>query len=281
MSIPVIARMRSIRNNPAFRDCFGTLCLAMTVMISFLLCSSAVADEWKELKSEHFLVYYLEDDKLADEVSQHAEKYYEKIALDLGYSRYDNFWQWEKRAKIYVYRDRDEFLKATGAQEWSTGFANYSKREIISYAHNPKFLERLLPHELTHLIFRDFVGFKGEVPVWLDEGVAQWEEEDKRKMAVALLKGYISTSQIIPLSRLTQMNIAQESNAEVSRKFYVEAVTLVGFLIEKYGESKFTLFCRQLRDGANINEAISFTYSDSIQDMGELEKEWIKYYGGG
>ena len=255
--------------------------IAMMVMISFLLYRPAVADEWKELKSEHFLVYYLEDDKLADEVSQRAEKYYEKIALDLGYSRYDNFWQWEKRAKIYVYRDRDEFLKATGAQEWSTGFANYPKREIISYAHNPKFLERLLPHELTHLIFRDFVGFKGEVPVWLDEGVAQWEEEDKRKMAVALLKGYISTSQIIPLSRLTQMNIAQESNAEVSRKFYVEAVTLVGFLIEKYGESKFTLFCRQLRDGANINEAISFTYSDSIQDMGELEKEWIKYYGGG
>lgn len=254
---------------------------ALASILVPLFCCFAAADDWKELKSEHFLVYYSRDHASAGEVSRYAEKYYERIASDLGYSRYDNFWTWDKRARIYLYLDREAFLKATNAQGWSDGLANYNKKEIIGYERNPRFLDMLLPHELTHLIFRDFVGFKGEVPIWLDEGVAQWEEQEARKTAAASLKRYISMNEIIPLSRLTRMNIAREGSSDVSRKFYVEAITLVGFLIEQYGESRFTLFCRQLRDGGSLDEALSFAYPDSIRDIGELESKWIKYYEGG
>jgi hypothetical protein len=254
---------------------------AFALSVCVLLGSIAVfAGEWQELKSEHFIVYYLYDDNFAGEVSREAEKYYDRIASDLGYPRYDNFWTWDNRARIYIYRDRNSFLQATGAVDWSYGFAVYDKRTIVSYANNAKFIEALLPHEVTHLIFRDFVGFKGQIPAWLDEGVAQWEEFDKRKAAVESVRESIANKTAIPLSALTQTDISREGNAEISRKFYAESVTLVGFLIEKYGQSKFTLFCRQLRDGASINEALKFTYSDSIRDMDELEKEWIKYYGG-
>jgi len=251
------------------------------VFIFISLCSAAAAQEWKEQKSEHFIVYYLDDDNFASEASQWAEKYYVNIASDLGYSRYDNFWTWDKRVKIYIYRDRAQFLSSTGAKDWSYGFVNYNEKTIYSYANNARFLDALLPHELAHLVFRDFVGFKGEVPMWLDEGVAQWEEADKRRVAIELAKEFIAKREFIALSRLTQMNIAEESDAEVSRKFYAEAASLVGFMIKKYGESKFIVFCQQLRDGASMNAALSFAYSaDPIRDIGELEKEWIKYYGG-
>ncbi|MDD5136190.1 MAG: peptidase MA family metallohydrolase [Candidatus Omnitrophica bacterium] len=253
-----------------------------TIFISlFSVCFTAAATEdWKEVKSEHFIVGYIEDENFAEEVSHRAEQYYSKIASDLGYSRYDNFWTWENRARIYIYRTREEYLGATGAKEWSYGFASYGAKTIVSYAHSEKFLNTLLPHELTHLIFRDFVGFKGEVPVWLDEGVAQWEEEDKRKAAIEAIKELVAKKDIIPLPRLMQMDVGEVSDSEVSFKFYVEAVTIVGFLIKQHGESKFTLFCRQLRDGDTINAALSSVYSDSIRNAGELEKEWLKYYGG-
>ena len=281
MRIPVIARMRSIRSNPAFRDCFGTSCLAMTVMISFLLCSPAAAQEWKELRSGHFLVYYLKDDAFARDVSARAEEYYENIASDLGYSRYDNFWTWDSRAKIYIYRSREDYLKATAAKEWSFGLSRYDKREIVSYVYSPKFVKELLPHELAHLIFRDFVGFKGEVPVWLDEGVAQREEEGKRNTAALLLKEYIAKGDIIPLAQLTQMDIAREDDTEISRKFYVEAAALVDFLIDRYGKSSFTFFCRELRDGKTLDKALASAYgSYSVSNVEELEAAWIKYYGG-
>ena len=244
------------------------------------LCPRVTAEGWKEAKSEHFIIYYLDDDKFAEEVSAQAEQYYNKIASDLGYSRYDNFWTWDNRAKIYIYRNREDYLTATGAKEWSYGFAAYGAKTIVSYAHSEKFFTMLLPHELTHLVFRDFVGFKGQVPVWLDEGVAQWEEEGKRKAAIDMVKEMIANKTIIPLSQLMQMDIAQESDSGISNKFYIEAVTIVGFLIKQYGESRFTIFCRDLRDGGTINEALSSAYSDSVRDIGELEKEWLKYYGG-
>lgn len=251
-----------------------------TVAILLLLCGTVFAEEWKELKSEHFIVYYAEDYAFSQEVLTRAERYYDRIASDLGYSRYDNFWQWDNRAKIYIYRDHAEFLAATGKKPWIHGRAIYDKRVIMSYRQGQGFLDELLPHELAHLIFRDFVGFKGEVPLWMDEGVAQWEEAERRTWAINFVKELIRNGEYIPLAELTRIGSGSEDDVALSSKLYAQAVTLVGYLIEKYGPTKFALLCRQLRDGKSIDEALSFVYTDSIPNLNEMEKGWIKYYGG-
>lgn len=252
-----------------------------TLFIALLICIAAHAEGWKEKKSEHFIVYYAEDDKFAAEVLLRAEKYYKKIASDLGYSRYDNFWQWDNRAKIYIYKDQGDFLRATGKKPWVCGMAVYDKKEIISYRLGPGFLDELLPHELAHLIFRDFIGFKSEVPLWLDEGVSQWEEASKRKGAVLYVRELIRDGSYIPLSELMRLGANSENNAVLSAKLYAQAVTLVGYLMENFGSAKFTLFCRQLRDGKTVDEALSFAYAGSMSDISVLEKKWLAYYGGG
>ncbi len=254
-----------------------------SALIAFMLLvvvSAASAEEWQELKSEHFKVFYFEDAGFAQNVLTNAEKYYDRIASDLGYSRYDNFWQWDNRAKIYIYRTHEDFLRATGKSPWIHGAAAYSKREITSYKWGQDFIDVLLPHELTHLIFRDFVGFKGEVPLWLDEGVAQWEELRKRKWAISTVKSLIRKGAFIPLAKLTKVGPGSEDDPALSAKLYAQAATLVGYLIEKQGSSRFALFCRNLRDGKSMDEALSSVYTDSIRNTGELEKEWLKYYGG-
>ncbi|MFC1807845.1 peptidase MA family metallohydrolase [Candidatus Omnitrophota bacterium] len=229
------------------------------------------------MKGEHFIVYHIDDRQFAKDTLREAEKFYDRIAHDLGYSRYDNFWQWDKRVKIYIYSTHEDFLEATGRQKWIYGLAMYDEKEIITYRWNEGFLKSLLPHELTHLIFRDFIGFKGEAPLWLDEGVAQWQEEEKRKVAFKIVKHLIKGKHLIPLDELTQMDVREGSDALTSQKFYAEAVTLVGFMVEKYGGTRFTMFCRQLRDGKSINKALSFAYTTSIRDLNELEKRWMEY----
>lgn len=255
-------------------------CILKMVIFFLLLCSVAHAAAWQEVKGEHFEVFYLEDAVFAQEVLNRSEQYYQRIAADLGYSRYDNFWQWENRAKIYIYRNQGEFLAATGKKAWIHGTAFYEKREIVSYKWGQGFLDALLPHELCHLIFRDFVGFKGEVPLWLDEGVAQWEEVQRRRWALEMVKGLIAKKEYIPLRKLTHMDPGSENDPVLSAKLYAQAVSLVGYLIEKYGSSMFVLFCRQLRDGKSIDAALSFVYTGSIQNTEELEKKWSQYYGG-
>ncbi len=253
--------------------CF-VLCLPL-----FCCVTEATAQSWQKLKGEHFIVYFLQDNKFAKDVSDKAEEYYNKIADDLGYARYSNFWAWNKRVKIYIYPDKDSYLSYVTTHDhptWSCGMANYTKKEIISYAQSRGFLDGVLPHEITHLIFRDYVGQKN-IPIWIDEGVAQWEEKGKRQFVKREMKELLQHHDPIPIERMMILNIGRIKNETIVELFYVEAVSLVDFLITEHGADNFIFFCRQLRDGKDVNEALKFAYPVSIRNVNALEDKWLEY----
>lgn len=261
----------------------------------------AQAAEWKEKSGDHFIVYYLSDEQFAKEVVRNAEEYYRSIATDLGYPRYSDFWLWEKRVKIYLFADHQSFLKASGEPSWSHGMADYTNKRIISYAWSEQFMESLLPHEIAHLIFRDFVGFKGEVPVWLDEGVSQWAERQKQGFLRSLAKRQFEDSSLLSLEYMMKLDIRRldehdnkvhikpstdkdgeptvlfMSSEAVINAYYLQGFSLVDFLISRYGAQSFTDFCRQLRDGKGMDEAIRFSYSHYMKNLGDLEQRWRKH----
>ena len=247
-------------------------CLLSTVYLIF----PAYAEDWKEEKGDHFIVYYQGQEKFAKDISRQAEVYYNQIASDIGYPRYSNFWQWDNRVKIYIYPSKEEFQKTTDQPTWSNGMADYTNKKILTYSWSEGFLDGLLPHEITHLVFRDFVGFKGQVPLWIDEGIAQWEEPKKRSNARPIAYYLIQKQKVIPLQDLTVMNNLTGKDDDTVHAFYMQSVSLVDFLIRGYGPQAFTDFCRQLRDGKRLNEAMSFSYSGSLKDIDELQTKWIK-----
>lgn len=273
------------------------------IIISIFLCMPvAIAQEWQELKSEHFIVYFTQDKNFAQDVLNKSEVYYQRIAADLGYARYSNFWTWDNRVKIYIHPDHASFIKATGQPQWSQGMADYRYKQIVSFVWSKGFLESLLPHEMAHLIFRDFVGFKGEVPVWLDEGVAQWAEAPKRGYIKAMSKQLYQRDTIIPLSDMIKLDIRKITDKDriyihstrtkdgeggilflggedLINVYYLQAVSLVGFLIESYGALSFADFCRQLRDGRTLGDALRIAYPMHITSVEELETKWREYLG--
>lgn len=257
------------------------------------------AQGWQELKGEHFIIYFTQDDKFARQVLDKAEYFYQKIATDLGYPRYSEFWLWDKRVKIYIYPDHASFLNATGQPNWSKGMADYTNKQIKSFIWSEGFVESLLPHEMAHLIFRDFVGFKGEIPLWIDEGVAQWEEEAKRNQVKRVTKEFLKKNSLISLQDMMKLDIRYIRNEadkiyirsiriegkpgiliisgkDLISTYYLQSVSLVGFLIEKYGKP-FVNFCRELRDGESVEEALRFSYPGAITNFGDLEEKWQKY----
>ncbi|OIO37162.1 MAG: hypothetical protein AUJ72_05090 [Candidatus Omnitrophica bacterium CG1_02_46_14] len=249
--------------------------------VTFIACVTfktffVYADDWKEEKGDHFIVYYQGDQKFPKDVSRQSEVYYNQIANDIGYPRYSNFWQWDNRVKIYVYPSKTEFQKASNQPEWSNGMADYTAKRILTYSWSKGFLDGLLPHEITHLVFRDFVGFKGQVPLWIDEGVAQWEEPKKRAMAGAAAYYLIQQQKVIPVGDLTVMNNLRNKSDEEVQSFYMQSVSLIDYLIKNYGAQSFTALCRQLRDGKKLNEALSFSYSTVIKDIDQLQDKWMR-----
>lgn len=238
---------------------------------------SASDPEWKVVKGTHFLVLYQKDADLAERISRKAEECYTGIAVDLGIQKHGEFWLWEKRVKIYVYPDRHDFLKATRSPEWASGKAVWSRKEILTYPGNSRFLESVLPHEIAHLLFRDFMGFQDAVPLWLNEGIAQWEEKDIRSHKVRLSAQGVASGKIFPIKDLTQVDVAQLTDAGRAALFYAQSASLVGFLIETHGAEMFRKFCGQLRDGKKVEDALRFAYPQTIRNMDELEKGWKEY----
>lgn len=232
---------------------------------------------WLELKGGHFIIYFEKDEVMAKDILDKAELYYKEIADDLSYARHSKFWLWEDRVKIYIFPDRISYLSSTRQPEWSGGFADYNNKQIITYRSDKEFLDSFLPHEIAHLILRDYIGFNPEIPLWVDEGVAQWAEAQKRKETEKRLKHIIEEKKLIPLHKFTKMDIRAQRNPNLVELYYMQSASLVGFLIEKYGLDTFIELCRNLRDGKSLKDALRLSTSSKIKDLDELEKEWIKH----
>ena len=118
------------------------------------------AETWQDKTSTHFRVFYQQDPAFAAAVLDYAEAYYRQIRLDLGLThvvqRDQVPWLWDKRCQIYLYPNRQAYRQATGAPAWSSGFVNYPRRMVYSHLEVASFLEQTLPHELAHIIFREF-----------------------------------------------------------------------------------------------------------------------------
>jgi hypothetical protein len=238
----------------------------------------AVAETWQEKTSTHFRVFYQQDSAFAAAVLDYAEAYYNQIRLDLGLThvvqRDQVPWLWEQRCQIYLYPDRQAYVRATGAPAWSGGFVQYQRRTVYSFLGATAFLEQTLPHELAHLVFREFVGFNNDrVPRWLDEGVAQYAEVGRREGAWGLMRGWLAQDIYIPLDQLSQLRLGHASGG-AAQLFYTQSVTLVHFFLAVYGPRRFIDFCSNLRDGYSVERALSFATSSSIASLSALEDAW-------
>ncbi|MFH0790330.1 MAG: peptidase MA family metallohydrolase [Candidatus Omnitrophota bacterium] len=232
--------------------------------------------KWNVEKSTHFIVSYKKAD--ADFIRRlisYAEDYYNKIADELGFRRYD-FWLWDNRAKIYIYDDSKDYLSSTGQPAWSSGYANVREKMISTYPYAEGFFETILPHEMGHIIFREFVGFYNTaVPVWLDEGVASYQENGRYEKAYRVIKNAIEGGSFIPLEELSGLSPQFLLDREAVNLFYSEAVGIIHYLIKEFGKDNFVALCQRLRDKGNLEEAVRSSYP--FKNIQELGKRWEEY----
>ncbi len=234
---------------------------------------------WQASKSDHFLVYSSSSNNaFTAQVLKNAEDYYSQIANWLGYSRRDSFWTWNDRCKIYIYKNKEEYAAKTGNAPWSRGAAILTKRTIVSYEDAPDFLESVLPHELAHLIFRDFVGdTNSRIPLWLDEGVAMAQERLKRGELDAWIHRMIREKKWIEMKTFMEVRSLAKASGNQAAMFYAQAESMARFLIEDYGSARFAAFCRSLRDSQAPEEALRKNYPKAFPDLKSFENRWVEY----
>ncbi|MDD5561192.1 MAG: peptidase MA family metallohydrolase [Candidatus Omnitrophica bacterium] len=250
----------------------------MRLLFIFLfLPLSLLAEEqpWQVFKSTHFLVFYKgAKEPQLNELTERAEEYYNKITDDLGFARF-NFWTWDDRAKIYLSDSQEEYRQLTGDPDWSAGHAQAGSKLIYTFITAPGFLDNVLAHEMAHIIFREMVGFNNPaVPLWLDEGVASFQEK-KFSFVKADLADRIRQGDFLSLEDLGKVDVANLTETGRAELFYAESFSLVRYLIDTFGKDRFVLFCQNLRDYKDLRRALALTYS--FGSLAEFESSWKKY----
>jgi hypothetical protein len=249
--------------------------MALTGLVPDVFVARASSSPWQEEKSEHFIIAYQKvPESFVQEVIRAAEEHYSDTITTLGFTRYQG-WTWDKRVKIVIYDSQEAYVKSSH-YGWSGGQVNPETKEIVTFPSESGFFDSLLPHELGHIIFHEGVGFYDNIPLWLDEGVAMYQERARRVGADDGVRSLIAEGAYIPLKDLDEMVLSSGTDRAKVRAFYTEAASLVGFLINKYEVYRFVRLCRDLHNGEMFAVALKKSYME-FSDLSVLERAWRRY----
>jgi hypothetical protein len=264
---------------------YKKICLILTALsLCASICSAADPSQvnqnesfWNIKKSEHYVIYYRSAPaEYVDQVIKFSEDYYRTVVTELGFTRFDQFWTWDKRAKIYLYNDAKEYQLYAKQPEWSGAAANVFTREIKTYINMRYFFKSILPHELGHLIFREMVGYDKRLPIWLDEGVVSYLEQDYKKERLGISKALVKGGKYMTIEDLT--NVRTLEGFLLPDIFYAEASSIIEFLVQEYGKDKFLSFCakiKDLKDYQNWEMALKDAYG--FNNLTEMDEKWVAF----
>ena len=253
-----------------------TISLFLCMHLITCICLAAEVENWKEYKTAHFIIYYknITEDFLKT-VENAAENYYDEIAQNLGFVRYKS-WTYEERGKIYIYNDAADYTASARQADWSHGAALIHDKTIRTFPSANGFFDSTLPHELGHIIFREFIGEQAEIPLWLEEGVAMYQEKAKRWGANKAVQSAIQNGQFISLTNLSRMRLYNQSDTPTVELFYAESASIVYYLISEQGQERFVAFCRKLKERHLFEQALKETYV-RFNNLDDLNKAWLNY----
>ena len=238
--------------------------------------SSVSAAEWNEHKDVHFIVYYKDAPQdFIKSVEQMSENYYHEIANNLGFTRYKG-WLWNKQVIIYIYHDATDYVQSSQQYQWSHGAASAKERTIRTFPSAHGFFDSTLPHELGHIIFREFIGFQARIPLWFEEGVAMYQEKAKRWGAHDAVRQAIEDGNFIPLAELNKVQLDNNSNPKLVNLFYAESASILYYMIHELGEQRFVNFCKKLEAGETFESGLHAVYV-RFRNLNDLNKSWVNY----
>lgn len=158
-----------------------------------------------------------------------------------------------------------EFVAGRAIPEIRTLFAEIDPDQIDS-----SWVEQVIPHELTHLVFDTATHNPyHEPPLWLNEGLAVYEsigydQDDRGRMRDAVASGTL-----LPLTGLTGSFPTRQDLFYLS---YAEAVSAVDFFVRTYGQAQLVQLIRSYAQGVTDDEA--FKAAAGV-DMAGFQAAWL------
>lgn len=174
---------------------------------------------------------------------------------------------------LYVYANYDDMREAILYEPSWTGGMAFSEHNIVimgtSSGADTNWDKTTVVHELTHVLVGHLTfSCLGDVPTWLNEGLAVYSEGELDPSSAAQLDAAIRNGDLLTVRSLS---VGFSEVADKASLSYSQSYSIVKFLIETYGQDKMTDLLKALRDGSTVDDALLRIYGF---DVDGLEDAW-------
>jgi hypothetical protein len=236
-----------------------------------------VADERFEWRSRSdgvvTLHWYEGDEAFADRALAIGSTAIEKAATLLGVEDMPE-------VDFFVYPDEDAFYDALGpgTRENVGGQANAEIRTMFGLITPSEvgsgWVDTLVSHELTHLVFNEAVKNPYHFPPrWLNEGLAVYLSQGYDTSDRATVSNAVGAGSIIPLEGLAGLFPTTRDRFSLA---YAESVSAVDFLVRTYGEEALVRLITSYADGVTDDEAFQAALG---MRMAAFDDAWMASIG--
>jgi len=226
---------------------------------------------WRNLTEGEVTIYWYQGEQsFAQEIMATAQQALSRLAEDTGAHL-------ERPVKMYIYASPNDLQGAMiYPQEWTGGVA-FTRFGVIAIGIAPGDLgwgKRAIAHELAHLVIHQVtLNPYGDLPTWLDEGLAMYAEGELSPEYDAYLRRAVVEERLISVRSLSSPFSAYAEEAVLA---YAQSYSLVEFLIASYGQEKMLELLNTFREGSTYDGALKEVYGF---DMDGLDVRWRDYIG--
>lgn len=227
-----------------------------------------LSHDWQSLASDQVtILWYKGDLSFAHQLLDAADEALERLAGEVGVTL-------EQPVKIYIYASSGDLQDAlVYPQEWTGGvaFSDYSTIVIGVSLGDLTWGKRAIAHELGHLVVHQEVfGSYGDLPTWLDEGLAMDAEGELRSDLQGMLNAAIAHDDLFSVRTIASSFPTDPDEAKLS---YAESYSLVQFLIDNYGSDEILALLDVFKEGSTYDDALLEVYGFDMDGLNALWRE--------
>ncbi|MFZ5801725.1 MAG: peptidase MA family metallohydrolase [Candidatus Omnitrophota bacterium] len=224
-----------------------------------------IEKEFRTVATEKFVLKYQEEGSAGDEKDFLAdlEEVYDRIARELGAKPAGPI--------VVLLYGEEEFREIVQLPHWIA--AVYDGKVRLPAYRNDRSREELRAmtvHEMTHAFVAALSG--GKAPPWINEGLAQYFENQYRKIDTMVLDAAVRVRSLLSLDEvISARDLSQKKDWLYAGLFYQQTFHLTVFLVDRYGMFKITQLLKTYAKDPGPEEAITEAFGTDIPG---LEEQW-------
>jgi len=222
--------------------------------------------DWREFSQGLVHLYTYRNNQQGEELLAEALAVLDRQQQEIGISL-------EKPIHIYVYANRSDMRLAIPSRserydEMTITLGMVVSDDTLLLLGSESDIDKTLAHELSHILVGQATENPfGDLPRWLDEGLAMYAEGELPARNSRALEDAVRSDDLISVRSLS----GYSGDPEKVDLFYAEAYSVVSFLIETFGQEKMVELLHTFREGTYQEDALQRVYGFGLD---ELDTRW-------